>query len=332
MWGQPQDETQQLRFKQIDSLKHYFSTVKETTKDSLYEISILIPARKATITLRVNLPKDFPRVPPLLQIFPPVQHRLVDQQMYVTAAAHENLARWGVHCSLGKTVYEIVQKFIQEPPNMLPQYTPSASTSASTLPVSPPPANNVSNQPPKPLPHIPQQQHNQQQLQTSLPPIPTSFPELDSKTPAELSLLLTDETEFKKFFESLPTVQTMKKLRDDLRDNNETLAKKNLAKEAEIQKAQMDLSGRLNTIAEKRTSYEQKAQRQQEIIKQFSTTSLIDQLTEAASEAEQQSDGIAKKFLTGDMEHKDFIKDFMEKRKLFHLRSAKKESLMMLVR
>jgi len=55
-------------------------------------------------------------------------------------------------------------------------------------------------------------------------------------------------------------------------------------------------------------------------------------LTEAASEAEQQSDGIAKKFLSGDMEHKDFIKDFMEKRKLFHLRSAKKESLMMLVR
>jgi len=108
--------------------------------------------------------------------------------------------------------------------------------------------------------------------------------------------------------------------------------KKNLAKEAEIQRLQMELTGRLNTIAEKRTSYEQKAQRQQEIIKQFSTTALIDQLTEAAGEGEQQSDAIAKKFLSGDMEHKDFIKDFMEKRKLFHLRSAKKESLMMLVR
>jgi len=73
------------------------------------------------------------------------------------------------------------------------------------------------------------------QTHTALPAVPTSFPELDSKTPAELSLLLSDELEFKKFFESLPNVQTMKKLRDDLRDNNESLAKKNLAKEAEIQ-------------------------------------------------------------------------------------------------
>jgi len=94
----------------------------------------------------------------------------------------------------------------------------------------------------------------------------------------------------------------------------------------------MDLNNRLNVIAEKRASYEQKAQRQQEIMKQFSTTSLIDQLTESATEAEQQSEAIAKKFLGGEIDNKDFMKDFVEKRKLFHLRSAKKESLMMLVR
>jgi len=324
MWG-PQDETQQLRYKQIDSLKHYFSTVKETTKDSLYEIAILLPARKVTIMLRVNLPKDFPKVPPLLQIFPPVQHRLIDQQMYVTTSAHENLARWGVHASLGKTVYEIVQKFIQEPPVILPQYTPSNTSSGSINP-NPTPVTSTPNQVANPQPNKPMQTH------TALPAVPTSFPELDSKTPAELSLLLSDELEFKKFFESLPNVQTMKKLRDDLRDNNESLAKKNLAKEAEIQKLQMDLNNRLNVIAEKRASYEQKAQRQQEIMKQFSTTSLIDQLTESATEAEQQSEAIAKKFLGGEIDNKDFMKDFVEKRKLFHLRSAKKESLMMLVR
>jgi hypothetical protein len=42
--------------------------------------------------------------------------------MCVIPAAHENLARWGIHVSLGKMVYEIVQKFIQEPPQILAKY------------------------------------------------------------------------------------------------------------------------------------------------------------------------------------------------------------------
>jgi hypothetical protein len=48
--------------------------------------------------------------------------------MLVIPTAHENLARWSVHASLGisfviqsshktgKTVYEIIQKFMQDPP------------------------------------------------------------------------------------------------------------------------------------------------------------------------------------------------------------------------
>ena len=61
-------------------------------------------------------------------MFPPVQHRLVDSQMLIIPTAHENLSRWSVHASLGitdqsrnlikqgKTVYEIIQKFMQDPP------------------------------------------------------------------------------------------------------------------------------------------------------------------------------------------------------------------------
>jgi hypothetical protein len=59
---------------------------------------------------------------------------------------------------------------------------------------------------------------------------------------------------------------------------------------------------------------------------------LIEKLNDAATTAEDESDGLARKFLNADMDQKDFIKEFMEKRKLYHLRSAKKESLAMLVR
>jgi len=134
------------------------------------------------------------------------------------------------------------------------------------------------------------------------------------------------------FFDGLSAVQTMRKVRDDLRTNNEDLAKRNLAKEAEIDRMKRQLHEKHQVVAEKRSSFEQKAFRQQEVMKQFSTGSLIDQLNVAALEAESQSDQIANEFLAGNIDQKTFIKDFMEKRKLYHLRSAKKESLMMLQR
>jgi len=77
-------------------------------------------------------------------------------------------------------------------------------------------------------------------------------------------------------------------------------------------------------VQEKRVAFEQKAQRQQDVLKQFSTSALIDQLTFAAQQAETESDALANKFLGGEVDYKEFIKEFMEKRKLFHLRSAKK--------
>jgi len=67
-------------------------------------------------------------------------------------------------------------------------------------------------------------------------------------------------------------------------------------------------------------------------MKQFSTPALVDHLTVAAAEAEGSSDAIANQFLSGEMDQKNFVKEFMEKRKLYHLRAAKKESLLMLTR
>eukprot|EP01119_Soliformovum_irregulare_P015787 TRINITY_DN4500_c0_g1_i2.p1 TRINITY_DN4500_c0_g1~~TRINITY_DN4500_c0_g1_i2.p1 ORF type:complete len:126 (-),score=47.59 TRINITY_DN4500_c0_g1_i2:46-423(-) len=124
----------------------------------------------------------------------------------------------------------------------------------------------------------------------------------------------------------------MKSVGDDLRRNNEELAKKNLAKEAEIERSRKELASRHSLANEKRMSFEQKAQRQQEVMKQFSTPALISKLTDAAAEAETASDDIAANFLRGDVDLKTFIKEFMDKRKQYHLRAAKKESLMMFSR
>jgi len=335
--GGRQDDGQGLRLKQIDSLRQYFSTVKEVVRDTSFEIPLTLPSRK-TIILKINLSPDFPRVSPTLQITPAVTHKLVDSNMFITPQAHENLSRWNANANLGKTVYEIVQKLMQEPPQILQFTNPSPAPVPAPMPAPqsypygnggvPVQMNQSMTKPPPPYGPQPSTSVGK----TALPGIPSNFPELESKTPSELSQMLNDETEFNRFFESLPAVQTMKKLRDDLRNANEELAKKNLTKEVEIESVKRELNGRQQVVADKRFAFEQKAQRQQEVMKQFSTPALIDQLSNAAQEAEMSSDAIANKFLAGETELKDFIKEFMEKRKLFHLRAAKKESLMMLTR
>eukprot|EP01116_Phalansterium_solitarium_P022116 TRINITY_DN7187_c0_g1_i1.p1 TRINITY_DN7187_c0_g1~~TRINITY_DN7187_c0_g1_i1.p1 ORF type:complete len:271 (+),score=79.75 TRINITY_DN7187_c0_g1_i1:102-914(+) len=242
-WGQP-SEAQALRSKQVESLRQYFPTVKEVTKEALYEVIINLPTRRV-ITLRIHLPVDFPRRPPSLQIYPPAQHRFVDAQSFVTPAAHDNLGRWPVHANLGKTLYEIVQKLMQEPPNLLSSLassssgSPSLSMSASGLPPPQPvppqlqqagytavgypsPSGSAVSGPSQPSPTPPQPPPRHQ---TRLPDIPTSFPELDGKTPAELTALINDEAAFQRFFEQLAAVQTMKNIRDDLRAAAEDLAR-----------------------------------------------------------------------------------------------------------
>lgn len=342
-WGAPVDPE---KFKQIDSLRQYFPTVKEVTKETLYEIPVTLPNRKL-ITLRINLPKDFPRVAPAIQVFPPVQHRFIDQQMFLTPGAHENLARWNNSSILGKTMFEIIQKLNQEPPQIITQPNPQPVISPTPVPQNnaPPPypyGQNTTSQPPSKIAPPPYVQPNptpvvapKPQPQVShvgMPPVPANFPEIESKTPSELTQLINDETEFKKFFEDLPQVQNMRKVRDDLRNTNEEIAKKNLSKEAEVEKLKRDIASKQQLIQEKRAQFEQKAQRQQEVMKQFSTPALIEHLGVAAQQAETESDALANKFLSGEVDYKDFLKEFMDKRKLYHLRAAKKESLMMMTR
>ncbi|PRP74891.1 vacuolar sorting protein [Planoprotostelium fungivorum] len=164
---------------------------------------------------------------------------------------------------------------------------------------------------------------------TPLPTIPSTFQELETRTASELAVLLNDEVEYDTFFNSLSCVQTMKQVRDDLRTKNEEVAKRGLSKESELELLQREIMSRHRVISEKKAILEGKLQKQQEIMKQFSTASMINNLEVAAGEAERSSDRTAEQFLNGTIDQKTFIQNFMQERKLFHLRSAKKESLMM---
>jgi len=344
-WG---NEAFALRYKQVDSLRQYFPTLKEITKDSLYEIAITLPSRK-TITLRIILGPEFPYQAPSLQITPQaVQHRFVNDQMYVMPQMHEKLATWNLHTNLGKTVYEITQKFIQDQPQVLdsrpaPTMSNSYVGGYPTTGEPPPPyglyANGTPNRPtlsnmppnatPGPSPSS-TSSTNSQQIRT--PAIPTSFPELEQKSTAELTELISHEDAFQALFDALEVVKTMRQLRDDLRDGNEELARKNVTRTAEVDELHQQLNSKKDTLSQLRTAVEQKTQRQQQIMQQLSPQVLVERLADAAAIADGESEEIASAFLDGssvDGDYKEFIKKFTEKRKTFHLRAAKKESTLM---
>jgi len=314
--------------KQIDTLKQAFPTVKELVKNASYEVPITLPNR-FLLTLRVNLPTEFPKAPPSIQVLPPIQHRIVDQQMQVMPQAHENLQRWSSNSQLGKTVFEIAQRFIQDPPKVVQQVQ---NTYANPNPPYPFGTQNNGQAMNPPSYGAPIKTATPAVHHTPQPVVPSNFPELDRMTPAELGQMMNDEIEFNRFFEQLPVVQNMMKIRDDLRNNNEELARKTLTKESEIEKLRGDLQSSAEIIQQQRAAFEVKQQRQQEVMKQFTTPALIERLAIASHEAEMESDAMANRFLGGEMDYKDFIREFMDKRKLFHLRSAKKESLMMIAR
>eukprot|EP00026_Physarum_polycephalum_P010119 Phypoly_transcript_10270.p1 GENE.Phypoly_transcript_10270~~Phypoly_transcript_10270.p1 ORF type:complete len:372 (+),score=72.82 Phypoly_transcript_10270:49-1164(+) len=312
-WG---NEAFALRYKQIDSLRQYFPTLKEVAKDSVYEIAITLPSRK-TINLRIILGQDFPYQAPGLQITPQVvQHRFVNDQMYVMPQMHEKLATWNLHTNLGKTVYEISQKLIQDQPQVLTSQPAPSTSSYGGYPNTgePPPPYGVygpSTTPSRPAQNPPNaspvsssnisssSSTSSTNLQIRTPAIPSSFPELDQKSITELTDLLNNEDVFQALFDSLEIVKTMQKLRDDLRDGNEEIAKKNVECTTEVDSLHTLLNSKKDSLQQLRVAVEQKTMRQQAIMQQLSPTILVERLADAAAVADSESEEIASSFLDG---------------------------------
>jgi len=103
-----------------------------------------------------------------------------------------------------------------------------------------------------------------------------------------------------------------------------------MAQETEIDNLRKLMLEKQEEIKQQRQQLEQKVQRQQQIMQQFTPASLIQRLSEASAVADSESEQTASLFLNGDqMDHKEFVKKFIEQRKIYHLRAAKRESLSM---
>jgi hypothetical protein len=272
-------------------------------------------------------------VPPSLRISPAVTHRLVDANQNIKAEASTKLQQWHPAQNLGKTMYSIVQKLMQEPP------TPGAAAAAAPDSVAPAPAPSRAASQPAHLAAIPTSLQGGavayamesssngggggggSKSSVSVPPIPDSFPELQSMKPAQLGELLNDDAAFRKYLLSIDSVKNMVSLRNELRSSAAGGESDTAALDREIAEARDELEQQKKLVASK-------AAQQEKLMAKLQVANLVDALATLANQSEEESDELSRSFLDGDVDVKAFQRDYVALREVYHLRSAKKESLM----
>jgi len=155
---------------------------------------------------------------------------------------------------------------------------------------------------------------------------------IQSMSRDQLQELLDEPSKLDDYVKSLQQIRVLYNKKEEQMAANKSLATFNLSKEPELQAKKADL------VAKRQEAQELIRQLQQSKEKLESKTGgggpgaqsrclddLHDLLKVACSQAEQESDQIAEDFLDNKIESvEQFLEQFMEKRKLYHLRNVKR--------
>ncbi|XP_060634563.2 vacuolar protein sorting-associated protein 37A isoform X1 [Anolis sagrei] len=352
---------QQQKQRQIESLRSAHAAIAEIQKDVEYRLPFTV--NNLTININILLPPQFPQEKPIISVFPPIRHHLMDKQgVYVACPL---ISSFTMHSDLGKIVQSILDEFWKNPPVLAPNSTsfpylynkpagiPSYSQNFPFLSPYRPPETNRSIAPvpdslssgyttdrpaapsfgmisdlPLPVPTTETfSQGNQNGFSYKMPDVPDAFPELSDLSISQLTDMNEQEDILLEQFVSLPQLKQVINDKDDLVKSIEELAKKNLLLEPSLEAKRQAVLDKYEQLTQLKATFEKKMQRQHELSESCSASALQARLKVAAHEAEEESDTIAEDFLEGKIEIDDFLSSFMEKRTICHCRRAKEEKL-----
>ncbi|KAM9856538.1 vacuolar protein sorting-associated protein 37A isoform 1-T1 [Aulostomus maculatus] len=112
----PLNSLQQQRQRQIESLKAAHPSLAEIQKDVEYRIPFTV--NNSTITVNILLPPQFPQEKPVVSVYPPVGHHLVDSNNG-TVITSPLVANFGMHSDLGKVIQSLLDEFWKSPPALM---------------------------------------------------------------------------------------------------------------------------------------------------------------------------------------------------------------------
>jgi len=217
------------------------------------------------------------------------------------------------------------------PPNMVPQGMYPVTMGGQQRPGPYPPQGGP--QPPQPAPpqqsaYPPQVPPMASQSQAPPPPsrvTPESMPlsQVDTLSDQQVEEMLADDAKLTEFVRRLPYVQdymlredAVKRLQDEV---NSLSARTTGNPEIDARRAELD---------QKRREFQEKAQMRQAKEGEMTQGALFEKLDAAARATDAECEEIASRFLSGEIDAKEFAKQYKEKRFQFHIRSAKKESML----
>ncbi|KAK2908693.1 hypothetical protein Q8A67_004530 [Cirrhinus molitorella] len=358
----PLNSLQKQRQRQIESLKAAHSNIAEIQKDVEYRLPFTV--NNSTITVNILLPPQFPQEKPVVSVFPPVGHHLVDSNNG-TMVTSPLITNFGMHSDLGKVIQSLLDEFWKSPPALMSGPTFPYMYKPSGMPPYPaqsfhfvpafPPQDGQRPIGPAPLPHAgvePQQAPPRPAapvygLITDLPlPVPTTdsqsglnghiykmpeipdmFPELSEMSNSQLKDMSDQDDVLLEFFMCLPQLKQVTSDKEELVNNIVEMAKKNLQLEPQLENKRQEMLCKYEQLTQMKSVFETKMQRQHELSESCSLSALQARLKVAAHQAEEESEETAENFLEGKTEIDDFLASFMEKRTLCHCRRAKEEKL-----
>ena len=167
------------------------------------------------------------------------------------------------------------------------------------------------------------------EVDTLIPPIPSSFPEIDAMPLSEVKQVVDNKEAMEKFVESTSAVKTLRELKQSIEASNVDAAKSNLLDHEDIVKGVCTevetLEQELNAKIEQ---YKKLDAERTAMTHPPDLQDAIKELTKAKKEAYRESEELADEWVESGGENvSDFVKQFMEVRMLYHTRAAKAERL-----
>uniref|UniRef100_A0A671TWD6 VPS37A subunit of ESCRT-I n=1 Tax=Sparus aurata TaxID=8175 RepID=A0A671TWD6_SPAAU len=349
----PVNSLQQQRHRQIESLKAAHPSLAEIQKDVEYRIPFTV--NNSTISVNVLLPPQFPQEKPVVSVYPPVGHHLVDSNngTMITSPLINN---FGMHSDLGKVIQSLLDEFWKSPPALMSSgpagfpynmYKPPYPTQAfhygsrhmgpsHTPPAGPGPAPS-----PAPMPHPgAESAHGHPRapapygLISDLPlPVPTGdsqaglnghiykMPEIPESFPELCDMNLMQLSSMSEnedvLLEFFVSLPQLKQITNDKEELVTSI----------VDMASFDGYNYERELTQMKSAFETRMQRQHDLSESCSLSTLQARLKVAAHQAEEESEETAENFLEGRTDIDEFLTSFMEKRTLCHSRRAKEEKL-----
>ncbi|XP_026677205.1 vacuolar protein sorting-associated protein 37A isoform X3 [Diaphorina citri] len=304
-----QEDLQQERWRQINTLKIFNDNVSQVTDNAEYKVDFSSGPNK--FSLNVILTPDFPMVRPILKISPSINH------LWVNASGDEIINAPGLlnftrHSDLGRVVQAVIRELQRRPPlitshvpNNVPSYNNYVPTSLT-----------YQNHPPYPhQSYVPQSRTD------------SSLPDLSGLSLSELKLLDENEEYLDAYVKSLPNIQQLENVIDSLISTNESLANENLEKENKLKELTQETKEKVELLTELQCTHEMKNHQYDQLVERYSPHNIRERLLKTVNIHEEESERIADNFLDNKIDLDTFLGTYIDKRVVTHRLRAKEERL-----